>query len=149
MKVYLDACCLNRPYDDQTQDRIHLESEAVLTVLKHIEAGDLEWVVSSVILFEIGETPNQERKCRVLKLCEKASLYIILNEEIRSLAESLKSYGFTTYDALHLACAKHAGVDVFLSTDDKLIKRAQRCSDIIMLNVKNPLSWLQEVLYDK
>ena len=84
-----------------------------------------------------------------MKLCEKASSYIGLNEEIRSLAESLKSYGFTTYDALHLACAKYAGVDVFLSTDDKLIKRAQRCSDIIMFNVRNPLSWLQEVLYDK
>ena len=66
---------------------------------------------------------------------------------IRSLAESLKFYGFTTYDALHLACAKQAGVDVFLTTDDKLIKRAQRYSNIIMLNVRNPLSWLQEVLY--
>jgi len=149
MKVYLDACCLNRPFDDQTQDRIHLESEAVLTVLKHVEAGDWEWIASSVVLFEIGETPNQERKRRVLKLCEKASASIGLNEEIRLLAESLKSYGFSTYDALHLACAKQAGVDVFLSTDDKLIKRAQRYSDFIVLNVRNPLSWLQEVLYDK
>jgi len=35
--VYLDVCCLNRPFDDQTQDRIHLESEAVLLILKHIE----------------------------------------------------------------------------------------------------------------
>ncbi|CAG1022686.1 Antitoxin YefM [Methylococcales bacterium] len=47
MKIYLDACCLNRPYDDQTQDRIHLESEAILTIFKHIEAGDWEWIVSS------------------------------------------------------------------------------------------------------
>ena len=60
MKVYLDACCLNRPYDDQTQDRIHLESEAVLTVLKHIEAGDWEWVVSSVILFARSQAPAWE-----------------------------------------------------------------------------------------
>jgi len=147
MKVYLDACCLNRPFDDQTQDRIHLESEAVLTVLKHIEAGDWVWIVSSVVLFEIGETPNQERKRRVLKLCEKASSSIGLDEEIRLFAESLKACGFSTYDALHLACARQAGVDVFLSTDDKLIKRAQRYSDFVALNVRNPLSWLQEVLY--
>lgn len=148
MKIYLDACCLNRPYDDQTQDRIHLESEAVLTILKHIEVGDWEWTVSSVVLFELRETPNPERKRRVLKLCEKASSNIGVNEEIRLFAESLKGYGFSTYDALHLACAKQAGVDVFLSTDDKLIKRAQRYENFIALNVKNPLTWLQEVLYD-
>jgi predicted nucleic acid-binding protein len=148
MKIYLDVCCLNRPYDDQIQDRIHLESEAVLTILKHIEAGDWEWIVSSVVLFEIGETPSPERKRRVLKLCEKASSKIGLSEEIRLFAETLKSHGFSTYDALHLACAKQAGVDVFLSTDDKLIKRAQRYIDFIALNVKNPLTWLQEVLYD-
>ena len=28
--IYLDVCCLNRPFDDQTQERIRLESEAVL-----------------------------------------------------------------------------------------------------------------------
>jgi len=149
MKIYMDVCCLNRPYDDQTQDRIYLESEAVLTILKHIEAGDWTWISSSVVLFEIGETPNPERKRRVLKLCEKAASSIGLNEEIRSQAEIFKSYGFTTYDALHLACALQAQVDVFLSTDDKLIKRAQRYSDSITLNVKNPLSWLQEVLYNQ
>lgn len=26
MTVYLDNCCYNRPFDDQTQERIHLES---------------------------------------------------------------------------------------------------------------------------
>jgi hypothetical protein len=30
LRIYLDACCLNRPFDDQTQERIRLESEAVL-----------------------------------------------------------------------------------------------------------------------
>ena len=28
MIVYLDNCCYNRPFDDQTQERVHLESEA-------------------------------------------------------------------------------------------------------------------------
>lgn len=27
MIIYLDNCCYNRPFDDQTQERIHLESE--------------------------------------------------------------------------------------------------------------------------
>ena len=32
MRVYLDNCCYNRPYDDQTQLRISLESQAKLYV---------------------------------------------------------------------------------------------------------------------
>ncbi len=34
MKIYLDNCCYNRPFDDQTQERIHLESEAILAMLR-------------------------------------------------------------------------------------------------------------------
>jgi len=51
-----------------------------------------------------------------------------------------------TYDALHLMFAELADVDVFLSTDDKLVKRAQRYGNEITVSVANPLSWLQEVM---
>ena len=67
MKIYLDVCCLNRPFDDQLQDRIHLESEAVVTILKQVETGDWIWINSSVVLFEINQTPNLDRKPRLLK----------------------------------------------------------------------------------
>lgn len=39
MKIYLDNCCYNRPFDDQTQERIHLESEAMLTILQRGQLG--------------------------------------------------------------------------------------------------------------
>ncbi len=48
-KVYLDACCLNRPFDDQTQDRIHLEAEAVLLILTHVESGRWQWIGSEAL----------------------------------------------------------------------------------------------------
>ncbi|HZU35939.1 MAG TPA: hypothetical protein VFA18_08525, partial [Gemmataceae bacterium] len=31
MRIYLDACSLQRPLDDRGQPRIHVEAEAVLT----------------------------------------------------------------------------------------------------------------------
>ena len=79
MKLYLDVCCLNRPFDDQNQDRIHLESEAVITILKHIEINDWMWINSSVVLYEINQIPNSDRKHRIIKLCDKASSIIKLN----------------------------------------------------------------------
>ncbi|UKO99081.1 hypothetical protein [Nostoc sp. UHCC 0870] len=39
--IYLDVCCLNRPFDDQTQERILLETEAVRIILAHCQIG--EW----------------------------------------------------------------------------------------------------------
>ena len=146
MKIYLDVCCLNRPFDDQTQDRIHLESEAVITILKHVETGDWTWINSSVVLFEINQTPNLDRKNRLLKLCDKASDIVRLDEEIYVISENLKKAGFRSYDALHLACAKKASVDILLSTDDKLIKRVIQYATIVNIRVDNPWVWLQEVL---
>ena len=39
MKIYLDNCCYNRPFDDQMQERVHLESEAILTILQRGQSG--------------------------------------------------------------------------------------------------------------
>ena len=59
-RVYLDVCCLNRPFDDQTQARIRLESEATLIILAHCEQGRLEWVGSEALTWEIDKTPDPE-----------------------------------------------------------------------------------------
>ena len=47
--VYLDACCLNRPFDNQAQDRIRLEAEAVLAILKRVEKGQWHALSSEVL----------------------------------------------------------------------------------------------------
>ncbi len=52
-KIYLDTCCLNRPFDDQTQERIRLESEAVLAIISRIEKGEWDWIGSDVLMDEI------------------------------------------------------------------------------------------------
>jgi len=66
MKVYFDVCCLNRPFDDQSQGRIHLEAEAVLTVLKYVDSGDWISVSSDTIVYEINNTEDIERRNRLL-----------------------------------------------------------------------------------
>lgn len=64
-KVYFDVCCLNRPFDDQTQNRVRLESEAVLLILIRIERGQWEWVGSTVVEYEVSQIPDPQRKRRV------------------------------------------------------------------------------------
>lgn len=145
MKLYLDVCCLNRPFDDQTQDRIHLESEAILSILQHFESGEWAWVSSSVVLYEVNQIPNDDRKQRILRLCDRSSDIVQLSKNIYTYAEKLKKIGFKSYDALHLSCAAMANVNVFLSTDDKLIKKAYKNIDALNMVVDNPLKWLLKI----
>jgi hypothetical protein len=41
MRIYLDTSVYNRPYDDQTQAKIYLETQAVLIILNLIETQQI------------------------------------------------------------------------------------------------------------
>lgn len=68
--IYLDVCCLNRPFDDQTQERIFLEAEA-------------------------------------------------------------------------------GNADIFLTTDDRILRLAARSKNLLQVRVENPLQWVMEVTNDR
>jgi len=146
MRIYLDNCCLNRPFDDQTQDRIRLESEAVILILKRIWLGDLEWISSEAVDYEVGQTPDAERRHRVESLVRYADRSVPIKMPVVNRASELKEIGFGTYDALHLACAEHYNADAFLTTDDKLLRLAHGRSSKLKIKVYNPLIWLKEVI---
>lgn len=149
MRIYLDVCCLNRPFDDQTQDRIHLESEAVILILKRVRSGNWEWISSEAVDFEVRQTPDVERRRRVESLIRYADRTILIETSIVKRASELKEIGFGAYDALHLACAEHSNADVFLTSDDKLLRLSRECSSILNIKVDNPLMWLKEVIQNE
>jgi predicted nucleic acid-binding protein len=146
MKIYLDVCCLNRPFDDSSQMRVHLEAEAILGIIKQVELKEWTWVSSDAVAYEISKTPNEDRKELLWSLELGASERLELNEAIYLEAERFQQLGFTALDALHITCAKAAVVDVFLSTDDKLLKKVRQHNDAIKLHAVNPLAWLQEIM---
>ena len=146
MRVYLDVCCLNRPFDDQSQDRIHLESEAVVLILKHIRSGDWEWISSEVVDFEVAQTPDVDKRHQVEALIQYADKKVRIGPSVITRASNLEAMGFSAYDALHLACAEHAKVDVLLTTDDNLVRLADESSGLLDVRVGNPLTWLKEVI---
>jgi len=67
MKIYLDNCCFNRPFDDQSQLRIRLESEAKLKIQEDIRAGIHELVWSYILDYENSRNPFQERARQISK----------------------------------------------------------------------------------
>jgi predicted nucleic acid-binding protein len=146
VRVYFDACCLNRPFDDQTQPRIHLEAEAVLAIIARCETGDWEWISSEVIDLEIDRMPDAERRRRIRTLISHSHKTIALGQTEVERAQEFETWGIPAYDALHLACAESAGADVMLTTDDKLVHKAITHAKRLRVRVENPLVWVEEVI---
>lgn len=142
--VYLDTCCLNRPSDDQRQPRVHLESEAVLTILAAVEAGrDAEWLASAILRTEVGRNPDPERRQRAEGLLYAATYWVALEpRDIVRGAALERLAGFARFDALHVAAAERGRADVLLTTDDRFVRRAARHAGAIGVPVENPLAWL-------
>ncbi|NJN83263.1 MAG: type II toxin-antitoxin system VapC family toxin [Caldilineaceae bacterium] len=125
MRIYLDNCCLQRPFDDKSQLRILLEAEAVLAVLALYEAGSVEIVSSEALKEELDRNRDPQRKAYVEEILNSAESFVEVDNAIAQRAKALAASGFKGIDALHLACAEAALVDYFCSCDDRLLRRAK------------------------
>lgn len=144
MKIYLDVCCLNRPFDDQSQSRVHLEAEAVMAVMNLAKRGHWTCVVSEVVFDEIAQTLDSIRRMNVELLASDAMFCRMVTEDVVQRAEHLETMGFGSFDAFHLACAERGKCKVLLTTDDRFIRLAIRHGMNLKVRVLNPVDWLQE-----
>jgi len=146
MRIYLDNCVLNRPFDDQTQERIYLETQAFLILLKYVEDGIIDLVTSVANDYENYKIKNIYRKEKIQSYFKLATFEIHFDEQIEMRSKELTKLGFIGIDALHLACAEKAKVDYFVSCDDRLLERAKKNSHQIRIKVVSLLKIL-EVIY--
>lgn len=130
MKIYLDCCCLQRPFDDRSHPRVAVEAEAILVVLALCKADYLKLVSSDALFLEINQIPDQIRKGNAMEILSLAKNTVELTSEIETLAREFEDYGIKTLDALHLAFAFCLKVDYFCKCDDKFLKKAKRISKL-------------------
>lgn len=141
MKIYLDACCLNRLTDDQTQRRIREEAQAVEQLFRRMRDGRIQWISSEALVHEIERNPDVARRLENTALLALASESVEVDRYIASRAGDLEIAAYGAYDALHLACAEAARVDVLLTTDDGFIRKASRRDGNPLVAVLNPVFW--------
>lgn len=144
-RVYLDVCCLNRPLDDQSQDRIRLETEAILLIYRRCRMENWSLISREAIEAEISKTPDSQRIKKVELALSIAKLRIPLSDEVRQRSIELVKLGFKAFDAIHIASAEAGQVDVMLTTDDRLLRKILQCRNQIRTLVKNPVNWLLEI----
>lgn len=145
LKVYFDACCLSRLTDDQGQARIRAEAEAIERIMRMVRQGAATWVSSTVLSIEISRNPDLDRRRETEALLSFADEVFVPGRLDADRAERLQQLGFSAFDALHLVSAEQVGARVFLTTDDALLRRARRFSELLHVRVENPISWYEEV----
>lgn len=145
MKLYLDVSCLNRPFDDQNQSRIRVETTAVTLIFERVDAGLWQQVSSEMAAIEIDAISDTDRRNRVRMLLPESTSIMKLNKATFDRAEVLGRIGFRPADAVHVAAAERAHADVLLSCDDRLCRLAKRHKNDLQVQVANPIDWLKEM----
>ncbi|MEO5377917.1 MAG: hypothetical protein H7832_09085 [Magnetococcus sp. DMHC-6] len=132
----------NRPFDDQSNIKILLETEAKLKIQERIRLGTYELVWSYILDYENSKNPFRERLKQIEKWRRYASINMDAEEGVVDLAKSFHQLGLKQFDALHLACAVKSDADYFLTTDGGILKKAGVVDNIRM---KDPIDFIREI----
>jgi predicted nucleic acid-binding protein len=144
-RIYLDTCALNRLTDDPSQMRVRLEAEAIELFFLQLHTGRAAWIASSVLEAEIRRNRDMQRREDALGMLSYASEFLLPNAEMADRARYLSLLGYGKFDAIHLAIAENAKVDLLLTTDDRFRRQAGRGLGNPVIRVANPLDYEQEV----
>ena len=125
MRIYLDMCCYNRPYDDQSQIRVAMEAHAKLYIQNLIKEKKHQLVGSYTLEYEVSKNPFPMRK-RAIQRFIRENMQAYVGEErsetISAMAEEIMKTGIKEKDAYHVASAIYAKCAYFISTDIRLLK---------------------------
>jgi predicted nucleic acid-binding protein len=138
IRVYLDNCCYNRPFDNKGNLLVRLEAEAKLHIQQMIKDGELELVWSYLMDFENDANPYTERRDRIALWQGIAKFDIEENENILETAHKLEKIGLREKDSLHIACAVFSKAEYFITTDKKILNKT-----IDSITVINPIDFLR------
>ncbi|MDR0330638.1 MAG: hypothetical protein LBH93_02890 [Chitinispirillales bacterium] len=145
MKIYFDACCYGRPFDNQSEpgnaeDTVNLaEIVGACKIAGHLIVG------SRVVAYEIDRNPKIVERAAIKELYDKTvdDDSVTASAEVAMRAEALQGEGIKLMDSYHLAAAEAAGADVLVAVDKGFL-RVCRNKGLSVVRVTNPSTFLEE-----
>lgn len=125
MRIYLDMCCYNRPYDDQSQLKEMMEAQSKLYIQMLVRQGHIELTGSYVLDYECDNNPFEMRRNAIEEFLEEHMTHYVgaeRTEDLEKKAEEIMNTGVKEMDAYHVASAILAKCDYFITTDKRLLK---------------------------
>lgn len=142
--LYLDNCCYNRPFDDQSSLSVFLETQAKLTIQTLVKDGMLSLVWSFILDFENNANPEKNVKEEIFGWRAISSFLIRYDEDILKRAKKLTQLNFGKKDALHITCACKVKANFFITVDKAIIRKSNLVTDIKILNPIDFINYLEE-----
>ncbi|MGC9396045.1 MAG: PIN domain protein [Anaerolineae bacterium] len=141
MRLYLDNCCFNRPFDDQSTLTIRLETEAKLHIQAAIQAGQYTLGWSYILDYENAANPLDGRRSEIQKWETVADSFVVETPIILVTMTEIVATGLKALDALHIACAQALECEYFLTVDKGILKKADAIGGI---RIMNPIDFVVE-----
>jgi len=145
MRLYLNTSAINRPFDDLTRGRVRLQAEAVALLLDSVERGEIAWIASDYLAFEVSRIPDPERRHRVVSFLSLAAEVVPVSSTLAARARSLEQHGLRGLDALHVAVAESASCDGLVTTDDRMRRRATLAGEKVRVVVLTPMEAVEAI----
>ncbi len=123
-----------------------METEALILILARHQRGELVLISSHSLVAENRQNPVADRRDAVARLLDEVELPIIGRNEVRRRTLELDAMGIAGFDAVHLACAECSQADYFITTDDRLLKKAWRLTTPLSLQAMTPVRFMEEVI---
>ncbi|HQO08618.1 MAG TPA: hypothetical protein PLK90_09205 [Clostridiales bacterium] len=130
MLVYLDICCFNRPFDDQFQNKVYLETEAKLFIQQRLKKKEIDLAWSYILDYENTANPDSDVSASIGKWENIAKIKIIESEFILKYARDLVKMGIGVKDSLHIACAVEAKSDFFITVDKGILNKRKFIKEV-------------------
>lgn len=143
LKIYLDCCCFNRPFDDQSQLMVRLETEAKLFIQEKIKDEEIELIWSYVLDFENYANPYPSRRKSIQAWKSFAKKDVEETEGLLVLVESFEKQGLKPCDALHLASAVTMSADCFITVDKGILKKT--INEISVMSPEKFIRYYEEI----
>jgi hypothetical protein len=137
--IYLDNCSYNRPFDNQAQVKVKLETEAKLYIQAGVRAGHYALCWSYMLDFENNANPYDERQTAIAQWRRIALEYCAPSDSVLERGREIMRLGVHTSDALHISCAAEKRCDYFITTDKKLLNKV-----VPSIIITNPIDFIRE-----
>lgn len=147
MKIYFDLCIYNRPFDDQGQPRIVIETTELLFLLEKAINGEIRIINSFALEYENGKNPIVDRREKIRDLLGIASEYVRYSERLGNRAMEIEKIGFRAMDALHIACAEAVKSDFFITCDDLLLNRGRANKEKLNVTIISLMDFVSKEVF--
>ena len=138
IRIYFDNCCYNRPFDDQSQIKVWLETDAKLHIQKLVKERKLELAWSFILDYENSFNPFAERRERIQLWRNLAVHFCGFSTQMEDKTKSLMQLGLKQADASHIACAILSQAEYFITTDKRILNK-----NVTEIQVVNPMTFIE------